>query len=320
MAVAPRFASFGPRGGYESFFLRAVDPDRPRAVWLRHTVHRAPGHVPALGAIWITLFDADAPAPVTHKVTLPAPEALPDGVRIGDSRFGPGAVRGGDEAAAWDLEWDGAAAPLRHLPTELLYRTALPRTKLEALAPRAAFRGTVTVGDTTMRLHGWPGTVGHNWGTEHAERWIWLHAVALDGAPGAWLDLALGRVRVGRATTPWIADGALELDGRRLRLGGPAARPRVAETATALDLRLRGGALRLRLTVHAPPSQTVVWRYADPGAREHHVAHCSVAALEAVVAPRDGGAVLLRTRHGAAYERGMAEATHGLPVQPHGDP
>ena len=42
--------------------------------------------------------------------------------------------------------------------------------------------------------------IGHNWGAEHAERWIWLHGVF---EQGAWLDKALGRVKVGPVLTPW---------------------------------------------------------------------------------------------------------------------
>jgi hypothetical protein len=29
------------------------------------------------------------------------------------------------------------------------------------------------------------GMVGHNWGGEHAERWIWLHGLDFEKAPGA---------------------------------------------------------------------------------------------------------------------------------------
>ena len=60
-------------------------------------------------------------------------------------------------------------------------------------------------GREPLRVDGWPGMVGHNWGSEHAERWIWLHGVAFDG-DDAWLDLALGRVRVAGRLTPWLAE------------------------------------------------------------------------------------------------------------------
>jgi len=319
--VNARFPGFGAGGGYESFYLRAVDPERPRGVWLRHTVHQAPGQAP-VGSTWVTLLDAEAGAPRTAKRSVPGPEPVAGGgVRIGESVFGADGVSGSAGAeASWDLRWEGEEPPLRHLPKAVMYSAPLPRTKLESPLPAARFAGHLTVGDTTLELDGWPGMVGHNWGAQHAERWIWLHGVAFEDAPDAWLDLSLGRVRVGPFTTPWIANGAVSVGGHRVRLGGATAHARVHEHPHALDLRLTGGHARLRLTVHSRLPQTVVWRYADPDGSEHHVANCSVAELEAVVHPDGGTPLTLRTIHGGAYELGMREHTHGLPVQPFDDP
>jgi hypothetical protein len=40
----------------------------------------------------------------------------------------------------------------------------------------------------------WRGTVGHNWGSEHADSWVWLHAAGFGGAPDNWLELVLARM------------------------------------------------------------------------------------------------------------------------------
>ncbi len=305
-------------GGYESFYLRAVDPRRPRSVWLRHTVHKAPGEQ-AVGSAWVTLFDAEAPAAVAHKASAAGPTV--DGwVRVGESAFGPGGVRGSAGAASWDLTWTGSEPILRHLPAEWMYRSPLPRTKLESPLPSATFGGRVVVGDTAFELDEWTGMVGHNWGSQHAERWIWLHGVLFEGRPDAWLDLSLGRVRVGPVTTPWVAAGVLSLGGERLRFGGPARRPRVDEDPLHLDLAVTGKGARLELTARSPREQVVVWRYADPDGSEHHVANCSVAAIEAVLSGGDGDPVRLSSAHGGAYELGMRETSHGLAVQPFTDP
>ena len=319
MTAQPRFPGFAPSaGGYESFYLRAVDPDRPRGVWLRHTVHKAPGE-PAVGSTWVTLFDREAGPPATAKVTLPAP-AVPRGgwLRVGDSAFGPAGVRG----PGWDLRFEGAAAALRHLPRAWMYRAPLPRTKLESPLPHARISGRVEAGGRALELDGWPGMVGHNWGAQHAERWIWLHGVAFEDVPGAWLDVAIGRVRIAGRTTPWIANGEICADGRRIRLGGigAARRTRVREDPLGLDLELPGAGASLRLTARSPRDQTVVWRYADPDGSEHHTANCSVACLDGVL-ERDGQPPLrLQCAHGGAYELGMRETGHGLPVQPFADP
>ena len=100
-------------------------------------------------------------------------------------------------SAAWELSFGPASEPLRHLPHPKLYDAPLPRTKTESPLPDTTISGWVEADGERWELDAWPGMVGHNWGAEHAERWIWLHGVGFDGAPDAWLDVALGRIRIG---------------------------------------------------------------------------------------------------------------------------
>jgi hypothetical protein len=297
------------RGHYESYYLRAVDPHAPRGVWIRNTVLRRPGGAPA-GSLWCTVWDGEN-APIAVKET-PALAARGHWLTIGSARFGPTAISGaaavGGQRASWKLTVRDAAPPLRHLP---LYKTPLPRTKLESPAPAARFTGTVRAGGSTRELDGWPGMIGHNWGAQHAERWLWLHGIGFDGAPDAWLDLAAGRVRIGPATTPWIANGALHVDGRRHVLGGLRARPDVDARAGAATILLG----ETRITVTAPRDQTIAWVYADPPGGEHHSLNCSIAALEVTARGRT-----LTTPHGGVYELGVRERDHGIPVAPFPDP
>jgi hypothetical protein len=304
---APRFPSVPlHKGHYESYYLRAADPQGGRSAWIRHTVFKRPGGPPT-GALWCTLFEAGA-EPRAVKQSLPGPRAA-DWLAIGDSHFGPSGARGSAEAlgnhAQWELSFGPSSAPLRHLPLERLYDTAFPRTKTESPLPDTTVSGRV--GD--WELDAWPGVVGHNWGAEHAERWIWLHGTGFDDAPGAWLDVALGRVKLGRLTTPWLAHGALHLDGERHRIGGLGTRARVYESPA-------GGRLRvgdLELQVRATP--LVSWRYSDPSGGEHRSTNCSIAALDVRFRDRT-----LYTRYGGAWELGTREPPLGVEVQPYPDP
>ena len=288
-------------GRYESHYLRAVDPARPRGAWIRHTTLQRPGGPPA-ASFWCTVWDADAGPPLPAKVTAPAGDAVFAGVAV------RGAVPG---RASWTLTVEPAAGPLRHLPHERLYRAPLPRTKLESPAPSARISGTVTAADRTLELDGWPGMTGHNWGAQHAETWLWLHGIGFEGAPGAWLDLAIGRVRVAGRTTPWIANGALEVDGERHALGGMRA-PVEVDAAPGAATVVVGDT---RIAVTAPPGQTVAWVYADPPGGEHHALNCSIARIE--VAHR--GRTLV-SGHGGVYELGTRDRGHGIPVAPFPDP
>src|SRR5687767_6362770 len=116
--TSARFPHVAPgRGHYESFYLRAVDPARPRGVWIRYTTHQRPGAAPT-GSVWCTVFDAEAGAPTAVKETLPGPVAPAGGwVAVGESAFGPAGARGraagAGRSAAWELELAGAEDPLR---------------------------------------------------------------------------------------------------------------------------------------------------------------------------------------------------------------
>jgi hypothetical protein len=295
-------------GRYESYYLRAVDPARPRGVWIRYTTHQRPGEPPT-GSLWCTYFDDDAAEPYAVKETLPDPRRR-NWIAIGESTFGPGAARGtaaGEgRSAAWDLTVSGEEEPLRHLPREWMYRTRLPRTKLESPLPAARFDGLLEIGGERVAVDGWPGMVGHNWGAEHAATWVWLHGIEL--GEGAWLDLSAGRVRAGPLLTPWIANGALHVDGRRFRLGGP--RPaKVVATPAACRVVVPGA------VIEAIPRRQVAWRYADPTGGEHHSLNSSIAELRVVL---DDGRELA-TGHCGVYELGTTDTSHGVPVQPFSD-
>jgi hypothetical protein len=319
-ALFPNAASSA--GMYESFYLRAVSPEEPVGAWIRYTVHKRPGDPPS-GSLWCTVFDASAGAPFMHKHTtseLAAPSA--GWIEIGaDSRLGPGIAEGACGPARWSLRFSSSEPELRHLKQSWLYKAPLPRTKLTSPAPAASFTGTIELPTRTLRLDGWRGMVGHNWGSEHAERWIWLHGIGFQESSSAWLDVALGRVLVAGRLTPWMASGAISLDGRRMRLGGLGARGlKVAESAARCTLSLPGeGGLTVEAHIDTPPGAAAGWRYADPDGDEHDVVNCSVAALALNVRPRGEAARTLHTRHGAAYELGMLERDHGVPLAPFSD-
>ncbi|HEY8466846.1 MAG TPA: hypothetical protein VIL04_08585 [Solirubrobacterales bacterium] len=321
----PALAATSPH--YESFYIKATSPEGGRALWLRHTIHQRPGHE-ATASLWLTYFDADADGPRAGKVTVPAGElSFPPGayIRIGEAVLEPGAARGAlaDESlpASWDLRFTDAAEPLHHLPYERMYTAKLPRTKLLSPHPSARFDGELRLGDEAIEVAGWRGMVGHNWGAEHAERWVWLHAAGLNGNEGDYFDVAAGRIRIGPFTTPWVANGMIVLDGEAHRLGGLGhvygtvveARPGECEFT------FPGKGVNVRGRVQAPLKDFVAWVYADPKGPEHNTINCSIADIELKV-ERPG------RRHGrvamagaAAYELGMRESDHGVPLQPYPD-
>ena len=291
---------------YNSCYLRTVHPTEPTGLWIRHTYHQAASGA-VRGARWITLF---TPHGVEARKT-----SFPGRPSADSDRF---AGEAGD--ARWDIKVRSLAEAFEHLPARWMYKAPLPKTKPVSVYPLAAMDGTCAIGGRGLELAEWRGMVGHNWGSEHAHRWIWIHVAGFDGRPDAWLDITLARLKIGGLVTPWIPNGALCLDGQRHRLGGLLRRAQVREQVERADVSLAGRDIAVSLEVRAPTREAVVvWQYGDARGSKHHVSNCSIARARVRV-KGDGGTRELESAHGAAYELGMDAPPAGYEVQPYPDP
>ncbi len=314
-------------GHYESFYIKACQPGGGRGIWIRHTVHKRPGAEPN-ASIWFVLFDREADGPRATKVTVPAAElSAPAGswIRVDGAEVGPGRARGAVDTdavkASWELTFAGDAEPCKYLPSDRLYETRLPKTKFVAPFPNARFDGHLEVGGETIELSGWPGMIGHNWGSEHAERWVWLEGTGFADSPDTYFDAGAARIKLGPWTTPWIPSGMLMLDGEAHRLGGfgQIRGATIDASPGECSFVLPGKDIVVRGKVSAPEKDFVGWVYADPAGPEHHTINCSVSDLELTVERPAVPPLQLTLPAGAAYEFGMRETDHGIPIQPYPD-
>ncbi len=317
----PRVAA--KAGHYESFYVKACRPGGGQGIWIRHTVHKRPGAEPN-ASIWFVLFDREAEGPRATKATVPAAElSAPNGswIKVDGAEIGPGRAVGAIETealgASWGLTFSGDAQPCKYLPSDRLYETRLPRTKFVAPFPDARFDGRLEIGGETIDLDGWPGMIGHNWGSEHAERWVWLEGTGFQDSPDTYFDAGAARIKLGPWTTPWVPSGMLMLDGEPHRLGGfgKVRDASIEASPGGCSFVLPGNDVVVRGRVSAPRKDFVGWVYADPKGPEHHTINCSVSDLELTVERPAEPARKLTLSAGAAYEFGMRETDHGIPVQ-----
>ncbi len=328
MDEGARFPKVAAKAGhYESFYVKACQPGGGRGVWIRHTVHKRPGAEPN-ASIWFVLFDRAAEGPRATKVTVPASElSAPQGswIRVAGAEIGPGRAEGSVSSyaldASWSLAFSGEADPCKYLPADWLYEAPLPRTKFVAPVPDARFEGRLVVAGEEIDVAGWPGMIGHNWGTEHAERWVWLEGGGFADSPGTYFDAGAARVKLGRRTSPWLPSGMLMLDGEAHRLGGLGTirSASIEESPIACTFVLPGKDIVVKGRVAAPKKDFVGWVYADPKGPEHNTVNCSVADLELTVERPGAPPRQLTLDAGAAYEFGMRETDHGIPIQPYPD-
>jgi hypothetical protein len=297
--------------GYESWFVSVSDPVSPRAVWIRHTRHRL-RHGPESAALWCTVIDPDlGQSPTTVKQVF---GAFPLGAVAGPGRFRGQAVMG-QQTARWDLAITGGQLPLRPLRPRALYRAPLPRTKLEATVPDGQVTGMLDIDGLNVSVSGWRGTVGHNWGSEHADTWVWLHAAGFGTAPEVWLELVLARIKVGLARSPWTALGALSLGGDRIVLGGLGRRPRVDARPGGLTAGIPSPGARLQLSVTTDDEAAVAVAYTDPRGGTRAVRHAALATVELTLHRRGYRELTLSSRRGA-YEYGTGHGMPGIVPQP----
>jgi hypothetical protein len=323
-----RFPDLDPGAGhYESFYIKASRPGGGAAVWLRHTVHKRPDAEPS-GSLWLTIFDADAAGPRAVKSTVGADLLTAPGgayIKVGDAVLEPGRATGaletGGVSAEWELTFHDEAEAFHHLPYERLYDAPLPKTKFLSPHPAARFSGTVELDGEKLELDSWPGMIGHNWGAEHAERWVWIQAADLADQPGSYFDMAVGRIKIGPWTTPWVGNGMLRIDGSEHRLGGfdKVFSTKIDDDPTSCAFQLSGSGVKVRGRVSSEPRNFVAWVYADPKGPEHNTLNCSISDLELEVERKGVEAERLEVPGTAAYEIGMRDTDHGIPLQPFPD-
>jgi hypothetical protein len=244
-------------------------------------------------------------------------QAFADGGRPGSAgpdRFQGDAVMDG-RAAHWDLALSSKEPPLRPLRPAALYRAPVPRTKLIAVIPDGLADGTVGIDGRVIDVSGWRATAGHNWGTEHADSWVWLHAAGFPGAPEGWLELVLAKVRVGPALLPWTAFGALHLGSELIPLGGLTRKATASPAPGQLTATMHAPGARLTITVAARPEDTVAVPYEDPAGGTRIVSHAALARVELTL-ERPGAAAASLATDDVAYEYGTSRPVPGQDCRP----
>ena len=281
----------------------------------------APDSAPR-GSVWCTVFDARRGRPFMHKLSGERPARSRTGgwIAIGEhASIGPGRAEGSLRrralVAALQLRRARTASPLARL--------ALPGAAAAHEAHEPGAGGAASTASSSCRARadraapagpGWSATTG---APSTPSAGSGCTGSPSTRRPSAWLDVALGRLRVAGRMTPWVANGALSLDGRRHRIGGLGARgTRVARERTRVHARLAGeGGLTLRgAASRYPPDAAAGWRYGDPRGGEHDVINCSIAVARADASrcrPRRAAQTLAQRPRRRVRARACASATTG---------
>lgn len=290
-ANAPRFAG---GGHYESWFLRANDPEDGRhALWIRYTIFSPKNgtqseYGEAQGELWAAYFDArDAASPIAwaHKENFPIAGCTfagsPLAVDIAGSRLSEHSAQGNFDGASWDLRFDGHSAPLLLLAPKL-YKGSFPKAKALVPQPQLRFSGAFSIQgpdgeERTIELDRWQGSQNHNWGIQHTDRYAWGQCIGFEDHPDTVLELSTAQVDLGPLQSPWLTPLTLRHEGQdhsfgtipaALRNHGhygadtngtpwPSAHPTWRFAAKSRDIAIRG-------KISAPAEHFVALPYRNP--------------------------------------------------------
>ena len=208
---------------YESRFIRANDPDRAQALWMRSTLLLPTSGVPVADS-WVMVFDPDGAGNRALKQPFPIDQSDYEydtwTARIGatsiDDRSAIGSVSGADRSARWDLQiTPGDEAPVKLL-TDRGYKAKFPTAKTMVRHPLARFDGRVELDDVRVQVDGWTGSVNHNWGRRHTPAYAFGQVCGFDGAPGSSLEIVTAHAAVGPLSLPAATLLVLRHDGREV--------------------------------------------------------------------------------------------------------
>ncbi|QYL18111.1 hypothetical protein [Mycolicibacterium pallens] len=190
---------------YESRFIRANHPRRAQAIWLRWTL-LLPKPGDAVADVWVMLFDPDGGGNSAVKVPHPLTDAdylsNPWSARIADSVIDDVHARVALDGASCDLAIAPGDEPTVKLLTDRSYTAKFPTAKTSVRHPLARFDGTVTVGDATVAVDSWTGSVNHNWGSKHTPAYAFGQVCGFDDHPHSSLEVVTARAAVGPLRLP----------------------------------------------------------------------------------------------------------------------
>jgi hypothetical protein len=308
-------------GHVESYFLRANDPKRPRALWLKATIFESLRGV-AEAETWGIWFDGEKQRRWAHRVTEPLANArFPSttsneidvasaGFRLGPRGSTAGKLERAGESFEWKLSWTRTAGPvgerLSIFPLALMLEAPFPKSKLLTPFPALELSGAVDVGGEHIQLSRWPGMQGHNWGRSHALEYAWGQCLfpGADGAIEALVEGFTGRISVAGRPSPRLSALVVRRGAQTFRFD------RVfdfwTQQAAIEDFRwmvhLTGNDGSARLEMNAAGRPVACLGYRNPDGRMSYCFNSKLAETRLVVEPKSAPSFECRSAHGGALE------------------
>jgi len=316
-----RYVSGQNKGHYESYFMRANDPTRPLAFWIRYTIF-SPANNPekALGELWAVYFDGESNQHVVSKTEVPISQCIfardKLNIRIDESILLPGHLKGyanGYNKIEWDLHWENGQEPLFIMPLSY-YEKGFPKAKALVGVPLAKYSGTMIVSGKTIEINNWTGSQNHNWGSKHTDHYAWGQVAGFSNSPDTFLELATARLKAGPFWIPAITLIVLRHKGREYCLNTLLKSFRRASFGYFYwNFQASSGHIQVEGRIQAKSDDFVCLRYYNPPGGIKYCLNTKIAACQLRLRLKGSEEPeLLETPHRTAFEILTDKTDHGL--------
>jgi hypothetical protein len=280
----------------------------------------------AIGELWAVLFNGETQQHVAAKTERRIADCAFDAnafaARVGEALLVPGRARGTAGAAgeriAWDLRFDGEAAPLFLLPPAM-YEASLPKAKALVGLPLARFSGALEINGESLAVDSWVGSQNHNWGSKHTDLYAWGQVAGFDNSLGSFLEVATAQIKLGPIWMPAVTPLVLRHGGAEYALTalGQSRRAKGEFSYFTWSFASEDDAVRIAGKIEAPRQQFVGLRYYNPPGGIKHCLNSKLASCELTLLDTHTGVQsTLSTAHRAAFEILTDDTQHGVEMAP----
>jgi hypothetical protein len=296
---------------YESRFIRANNPHRPQALWLRSTLLLPTAGVP-VADVWAMVFDPDGAGNRARKQPHPIDQADfgrdPWTARIGATVIDDHSARGSIGPSQRSARWNLRISPGTEQPVKLLtdrgYQARFPAAKTMVRHPLARFDGSLELDDVRVEVDGWAGSVNHNWGRRHTPAYAFGQVCGFDDAPASTLEIVTARAAVGPVSLPPATLLVLRHAGREHAIRSVLAtrHTRGEYVPFSWSFGARIGGLSLEGEIAAEPRDVIGLTYTDTDGESKYCYNSAIATCRIQLSGSEVGSADLTARRRAMFE------------------
>jgi hypothetical protein len=323
-----RFHSAQKKGHIESFFIKANHPQQAQAFWIRFTIYIPNNNLQKEKAeLWFMMFDSLLNTYTAIKKTYPLKDIVykreAAELKIQDACLGPGYTKGtisqDHTSLKWDIEFTTKSKVLTLLPYKALYKFPLPRTKLITPYPDEVFSGEIIQNKRRIEISHWKGMQGHNWGSTHAEEYVWAHCNLFeDNLKDTFFEGVSAKIRIGRFVTPYLTSLHLRLKGKDIPFSSISSlwKNSTQRRFFLWSFTASNKTHTLKGIIKAKKEHIIGLEYLDPKGRSLFCLNSKIASCSLFLIPlsKPENITELKTTHGCALEIGTRDKNHGIKI------